>query len=64
MLAIRSNGVCECGCGIPFTERDPMQRGHRTYARLGHELNTDVLAVRRSCNLRERALRNPNRRIA
>lgn len=62
-IAIRSQGICECGCGIPFTTDDPMQRGHLTYTRLGNELDSDVIAIRRSCNLAERLLRKPYQRI-
>jgi 5-methylcytosine-specific restriction endonuclease McrA len=56
MLKARTRGICE-SCGHPFTESDPMERGHNTYARLGHELDSDVNGVHRSCNQKERALR-------
>lgn len=56
MLLLRCNGICE-KCGLPFTEDDPMERSHITYARFGNELDTDVQGWHRSENRMERAMR-------
>lgn len=47
---------CE-NCGVPLYELKEMQLAHLTYARFGHELDSDVEGQCKNCNQTEAALR-------
>lgn len=59
----RSGGICECGCGEPFTEKDPVQVDHTIEAVLldrDHKLTAkDGKALRKSCHLVKTKKRAP-----
>lgn len=47
----RAGGLCECGCGQPFTVSDPVQYDHIIPDALGGEATAEnCRAIRRSCH--------------
>ena len=56
----RSRGICECGCGQPFTAADPVDYHHRIEASLGGDATLEnCIALRRSCHRIETIARAP-----
>jgi 5-methylcytosine-specific restriction endonuclease McrA len=62
----RASGVCECGCGIPFTFSDPLELHHIFPKGLGGRpyftyQDWQLMGIRRSCHDKEEAAGYPHR---